>query len=242
MKISDFVVFLKAEAFVLSAIPAAAIAVTFIFEMGYLSFYGAPLAAIEVDAYKVIISCVCLIVLFYSIIEIFSILLGLAGKFNKIVGAFFVSLIPGVLISLFAVLSKIYFLFWIAAGVVVLFYIFVIIELRRERSTDENLPKSEEHVLAGKIKEFLFFAFIVAGLSFSVGYNIAMEKIKYFVADENRVLVEIYGDKVILAYFKIQNKERALTGEIELASLSDSQLKGRSQRLGPLLPAKTTTP
>lgn len=226
----------------LSAIPAAAIAVTFIFEMGYLSFYGAPLAAIEVDVYKVIISCVCLIVLFYSIIEIFSLLLGLAGKSNKVVGAFFVSLIPGVLISLFAILFKVYFLFWIATGVVALFYLFVIIELRRERSTDENPQNSEEHVLVGKIKEFLFFSFIVAGLSFSVGHNIAMEKIKYFVVDENRVLVEIYGDKVVLAYFEIQNKERALTGEIELASLSDSQLKGRSQRLGPLLPAKTATP
>jgi len=242
MKISDFVVFLKAEAFVLSAIPAAAIAVSFIFEMGYLSFYGAPLSVIEVDIYKVIVSCVSLIVLFYLIVEIFSILFGLAGKFNKTVGAFFVSLIPGVLITLFAMLFKLYILYWLAAGVVLLFYLFVIAELRRERSTDEKLPKSAEHVLAGKIKEFLFFSFIVAGLSFGVGYNIAMDKTKYFVINDNRVLVELYGEKVVLAYFKSQKEERTLTGVVELANLSDSQLKGRIQRLGPLLPAKTITP
>ncbi|MGE6659348.1 hypothetical protein ACQKEK_01185 [Pseudomonas sp. NPDC077408] len=242
MKISDFVIFLKAEAFVLSAIPAAAIAVTFIFEMGYLSFYGAPLAVIEVDVYKVIVSCVCLIVLFYSVIEAFSLIFGLARKSNKFVGAFLVSLIPGVLISLFAILFKFYFLFWIAAGAVALFYLIVMLELRRDRPTDENLPKSEDHVLAGKIKEFLFFSFIVAGLSFSAGYNIASDKVKYFVINQNRVLVEIYGNKVVLAHFNSQKKERTLTGEIELASLSDTQLIGRNQRLGPLFPAKTTTP
>jgi len=57
MKTSDVLSFIKAEAVLLSAIPAVAIAISFFFELGYLFFYNAPASVISVDFYKVMVAC-----------------------------------------------------------------------------------------------------------------------------------------------------------------------------------------
>lgn len=242
MKVSDVVVFLKTEAFLLSAIPAVVIVVSFIFEVGYLSFYDAPLSVVEIDIHKIIVSCACLIILFYWIAEVISGLMKMARRFSKVIGAFFVSLIPGLIIALFALLFKVYLILWAAAAVVLLLYLPLAIELRRERSKENENVERDEGSLIGRIKEFLLVGAVVVGLSFGAGYSVASDKVKYFVVGDDRVLIEMYGDTAVLAYFGGKKGMHTLTGEIELVSLSEFQLKGRFQRLGPLTPAETLTP
>lgn len=242
MKVSDIVVFLKTEAFLLSAIPAIVIVVSFVFEVGYLSFYGVPLSVVEIDVHKIIVSCACLIILFYWIAEVISGLMKIARKFSKVVGAFFVSLVPGLIIALFALLFKAYLVLWAAAAAVLLLYLPLAIELRRDRYKKDEDVERDQGSLVGRAKEFLLGGAVVFGLSYGVGYSVASDKVKYFVVGDDRALIEMYGDTAVLAYFGGQKGMHTLTGEIELVNLAEFQLKGRFQRLGPLTPAETLTP
>lgn len=235
MKVSEVFTLLKAEAFLLSAIPMVAISASFFFEIGYLGFYGVPPNVIEVDLYTVTISCVCMIFLLYFVVEVFYIIINFARKNNKYLTAFCISLIPCLMIALFAGLYRMYQLLWLALGIFVISYLYVL-DLMREKESGAEVQerKDESLVLVDKFKGFFFAAILMAGLSLGVGYNIALEKISYFVVDDDKVLVEIYGDNVILAYFRVADSEKILTGKVEVLKLSGYTLKGEQQNLGQL--------
>lgn len=232
MKTSEILTFLKAEAFLLSAIPMVAIAASFFFEIGYLGFYGVPPNVIEVDLYTVIISCVCLVFLLYVVVEIFYTVINFAKKNNKHLTAFCISLIPFLMVSLFAGLYRASQLLWLALAFFVISYLYVLDLIKQRDKVEVEAKKDESLILVDKFKGFLFVAILMAGLSLGAGYNVALEKVSYFVVDGNKVLVEIYGDSVVLAYFKASDSGRILTGEIEVLKLSGYTLKGEQQNLG----------
>ncbi|WAJ35873.1 hypothetical protein OU800_14710 [Pseudomonas sp. GOM7] len=232
MKTSEILTFLKAEAFLLSAIPMVAIAASFFFEIGYLGFYGVPPNVIEVDLYTVIISCMCLVFLLYVVVEIFYTVINFARKSNKHLTAFCISLIPSLMVLLFAGLYRVSQLLWLALAFFVIFYLYVLDLIKQKGSVEVEAKKDESLILVDKFKGFLFVAILMAGLSLGVGYNVALEKVSYFVVGDDKVLVEIYGDNVVLAYFKASDSGGILTGEIEVVKLSEYTLKGEQQNLG----------
>ncbi|KJU80186.1 hypothetical protein N619_06800 [Ectopseudomonas oleovorans] len=85
-----------------------------------------------------------------------------------------------------------------------------------------------------KIKGFIFLSLLAFGVSFGVGYRLALDKVVYFVVDGDKVLVEIYGDKVVLAKIKDEDGISKLTGQVEILSLGGYELKGELRRLGKL--------
>lgn len=239
MKASDILSFIKAEAFLISAVPAVAIVISFFFEIGYLRFYGVPIGVVEIDIYKIIISIMCLIAFFYFVVEIFYIVLKWAGGSNKFVSIFWVSMIPGMIIALFSLLYRIYFLLWFAAGVWFICYLYVWFLMVEREKNKKDLSGSKEDSLANKIKVFLTMSALAVGLSFGVGYNVALDKVSYFVVNNEKVLVEIYGGRAVLAYFVKKEEGAFLTGEVEVTSLGDYQLKGEYKRLGKITPVET---
>lgn len=233
MNISEILGFIKNEAFLLSAIPAAAIIVSFIFEAGYLKFYGVPLGVANIDIYKVIVSCLCLLSFFYLIGEVFYLVMGFAERYRGLVGIFFISLIPAGIFSLFAILFGLHFFFWFALSAFVIFFLYGWLCLR-EKAKKQEEPKEESIGLLDKIKGFIFLSLLAFGVSFGVGYRLALDKVVYFVVDGDKVLVEIYGDKVVLAKIKDEDGISKLTGQVEILSLGGYELKGELRRLGKL--------
>lgn len=235
MNYSDILRFIKAEAFLLSAIPAVAISICFFFEIGYLKFYGVPVGVVEVDIYKIIISCMCLFAFFYYIIEIFYLLLEFASRASKFASIFWISLIPGLLVVLFAYLYRLHTLLWVAIGVWVMFYFyFWSLMNERERKRKDSGGGESDSSLVSKAKIFVFLSIIAIGLSFGLGYTIAFDKVSYFVVADDKVLVEIYGDKLVLASFVKKEGGGTLTGDVEVVKIDEYNLKGKIQRLGKL--------
>ncbi|MFG0585459.1 hypothetical protein ACF8C1_19760 [Pseudomonas sp. zjy_9] len=238
MKATEILSFLKAEAFLLSAIPMVAIVASFFFEIGYLGYYGVPPNVIEIDLYTITISCVCLVFLLYAVVEIFYILINFARKSNKHVTAFCISLIPCLMIVMFAGLYRMVDFLWLALAIFIISYLYVL-ELMKEENPDKRESKKDESILlVDKFKGFMFVAVLMGVLSLGAGYSIALEKVSYFVVDNDKILVEIYGDNIVLANFETSDSGRILTGEIEVVKLSGYTLKGEQQNLGKLRSVK----
>lgn len=237
MNTSEILGFIKNEAFLLSAIPAAAIIVSFIFEAGYLKFYGVPLGVANIDIYKVVVSCLCLLSFFYLIGEVFYLVMGFAERYRGLVGIFCISLMPAGVLSLFAILYGLYFLFWFALGAFVIFFVYGWLYLR-DKTKRQEMKEEDDIKLIDKIKGFILLSLLAFGVSFGVGYRVALDKVVYFVVGDGKVLVEIYGDKVVLAEIINENGISRLTGQVEVLGLGDYELKGELKRLGKLKAVK----
>jgi|SRR3990167_913316 hypothetical protein len=238
MKSSDFLQFLKTEAFLISALPAVAVVISFFFEVGYLKFYGVPVGVVEIDIYKIIISVICLVAFFYSVVKVFYLVLGWADRGNKFVSIFWVSMLPALLVALISFLYRLYFLLWFAVAIWFFCYLYVWVLMGEREKNKKDVARSDGYALADKINGFVFMSVLAAGLSFGVGYNVALDKVSYFVVGGKRILVEVYGGRAVLANFVEKDGGIFLTGEIEVSSLDDYKMKGKFKRFGEIKPAE----
>jgi len=153
----------------------------------------------------------------------------LARKRNRFVRAGCFCLIPATYLALIIALTHNYAYTWFAViGVAaLLLFTYLVFSAESDGDAGGQMDSLYEH-----FKILVFLVMVTFLLSFCIGFNVALEKTKFFVLGANEILVDIYSDKAVIA--GVNQASNSLSGEIRIVAIDSEGLKGELKRLGRL--------
>lgn len=242
---------LAAEGVTLAAIPFFGMFVALLFEYSYLNYYDAPVSVLQLDFVKIVAATGAVSLFFvFLIFAMFAIRLVIRSShpLRKAMGfPLTACLLIGPFIYLGPFEYKILAILGLFFGTYFLILLGPFLDGVKGATYLERLDKSSESDLKleyrdkeyEKFTQFLavplFFSLFVLG----VGYNHAANKEKYMtlvVGGEHKIVVEIYGDLMVVKDFDPQTK--IMAKGVSLIKITESQpVNLKRMKVGPLVVA-----
>ena len=232
--------FFKDSTFIVFLIPLYAFLITYCIEMGYAKYYDIPFSVIQIDGRNVCNNFIEIIVIFFCIYGIESILSNIFSPFfrkyknknlltRQMINYFFIEIISLILLAnvILCNIRNIYNLVLIILLLLFVFSFFYnhIKQTRFEKRSDyEDLKKESDEIdyamnlrfignfLGKKTLFLLFITFILISISLTLGEKSAEKQTVFYKINdrEDIVGVVIYGDRIIAKGFVSQKLENKI--------------------------------
>lgn len=225
----------SSEGVLIVLIPFVGTYIAFLFEAGFAAYYGVPIALIQIDFVKIIVSSAVVWIFVYLFFTLIEFARGVAGGSHPLRRALAFPLSATLVLSLFVVFTPLPHKLWIILSVFSFFCIVTYASpifkkgdgetyIQRLESQIEKERKSAGNSggKANNFAEFTSFLFVVSFFIFKSGLMLAEDKSRYYVMKDlpENVFVSNYGDVMV---FAVSDKEYSrFTGEVVMVKLSDS--------------------
>lgn len=233
--------FIQGEGFVLATIPFIGSLVAFVFEAGYLSFYGVPWTFIQLDFTRVVWASGYVVFMLLPYLMAFSFLVKLLTASHPIFRIFLVVLIPPLLIGALLALSPfaIHQWWWVPIllwGLLAIQFFLLPFIFKKDGGSyldrvkadlrDFSNPKSPSPLsdsIDNKVLPTVSLMFVLALVTFIIGKNFAKNEAEHWVLSDrpDMLMVRNYGDTVLLKRVSLSTRE--LTNTLEIVKVSDSK-------------------
>ncbi|MCQ2040928.1 MULTISPECIES: hypothetical protein [Stutzerimonas stutzeri subgroup] len=227
---------LRSNTFLLSCLPVFSVALSFIFEAGFMSYYGVPYSVIYIDINKTLIALSLISISTFAFWQFLVFLKRLSDRGGNLISSICIALIPSTFFAILFLLLEAYKALWICLALFLFTAGYTYWLLYKPERLDEQLNAEQESPTLKVAKEFLFYSILIALAVHTIGHRLAADKISYFLLEKEEALIEIYGDKAISIGFN--SETGVLNGKVRIFQIDSSGLTGETKKIGKLTKSK----
>jgi len=212
------------------------VALSFIFEAGFMSYYGVPYSVIYIDINKTLIALSLISISTFAFWQFLVFLKRLSDRGGNLISSTCIALIPSTFFAILFLLLEAYKALWICLALFLFTAGYTYWLLYKPERLDEQLNAEQESPTLKVAKEFLFYSILIALAVHTIGHRLAADKISYFLLEKEEALIEIYGDKAISIGFN--SETGVLNGKVRIFQIDSSGLTGETKKIGKLTKSK----
>ncbi|HBM08951.1 hypothetical protein CXF92_10105 [Pseudomonas sp. Choline-3u-10] len=227
---------LKSNTFLISTLPVFSVALSFIFEAGFISYYGIPYSIIYIDINKTLIALSIISISAFSVWQFFTVLKNLSDRGGKLISSICIALIPSAFFAILFLLIELYTALWLCLAMFLFTAGYSYWLLYKPERLDEKLNTEQDNPVSKAAKEFLFYSILITMAVYTIGHRQAADKTSYFLLGKEEALIEIYGDKAVTIGFN--SETGVLTGKVKIFQIDSSGFTGETKKIGKLTKAK----
>ena len=227
---------LRSNTFLLSCLPVVSVALSFIFEAGFMSYYRVPYSVIYIDINKTLIALSLISISAFTFWQFLILLKKLSDRGGNLISSICFALIPSTFFAVLFLLIEAYTALWICLALFLFTAGYSYWLLYKPERLDEQLNVEQESPILKVAKDFLFYSIFIALAVYTIGYRQAADKTSYFLLGKEEALIEIYGDKAISIGFN--SETGVLNGKVRIFQIDSSGLTGETNKTGKLIKSK----
>ncbi|MCQ4296309.1 hypothetical protein NAU58_12025 [Pseudomonas stutzeri] len=223
---------LRSNTFLISCLPVISVALSFIFEAGFISYYGVPYSIIYIDINKIFIALSLILISAFSLWQFFTTLKKLSDRGGKLTSSICIALIPSTFLSILFLFAGIYTALWLCLALFLLTAGYSYWLLYKPERLHDHLNTEQDSSTSKIAKEFLFYSMLITLSVYTIGHRQAADKSSYFLLGKEEALIEIYGDKAVSIGFN--SETGVLNGKVRIFQIDSSGFTGETKRIGKL--------